>query len=97
MGFIQIVECRATDVTALQQIGHEWKAATEGSRTARRSVLARDHHDPDRYVILVYFDSYESAMQNSQLPATQEFAEKMAATLTAPPVFDDLDVVEELL
>ncbi len=45
--------------------------------------------------MIVFFDSYESAMENSNLPETQAFAESLAALLDGPPTFLDLDVVED--
>jgi hypothetical protein len=45
-------------------------------------------------VLIVFFDSFEAAMQNSQLPETQASAEKFAA-LTQGMSFIDLDVVED--
>jgi hypothetical protein len=44
---------------------------------------------------MVFFDSYESAMENSQLPQTRQFAEKWAAVVDGPIQFHDLDVVAE--
>ena len=69
--------------------------ATEGKRTVRRSVLTRDRNDPERYLLVVFFDSYESAMENSNLPETAQFAEQQLALLDGPPTFYDLDVVED--
>jgi hypothetical protein len=43
----------------------------------------------------VFFDSYESAMENSNLPVTQEFAQRMMALSDGPPSFFNLDVVED--
>jgi len=45
--------------------------------------------------VIAFFDDYDSAMLNSNLPETQEFGERQSALLDAPPVFTDLDVVEE--
>ena len=42
----------------------------------------------------MFFDSYESAMKNSELPITQEFAEKMGTVADGPPTFYNLNVVE---
>ena len=36
----------------------------------RRSIVTRDRNDPERHVLIVFFDSYESAMENSNLPET---------------------------
>ena len=57
--------------------------------------MTRDRNDPDRYVLIVFFDSYESAMENSNLPETAEFAEKQTALLEGSPSFSDLDIVED--
>jgi len=43
----------------------------------------------------VFFDSYESAMVNSSLPETQAVAEQYAKLTDSPPVFYDLDVVDD--
>jgi hypothetical protein len=95
MSFIQVIDMRTTRFDELQALEAEWEAATEGKRTVRRSVLSRDRNDPDHYVLVVFFDSYESAMENSNLPETTAFAEKQAPLLEGPPTFLDLDVVDE--
>jgi hypothetical protein len=95
MAFIQIIEQRTTRVDELQGLEEEWEKATEGRRTLRRSIVARDRNDPDRYLVLAFFDDYESAMVNSNLPETTAFGEKLATLLDAPPVFTDLDVIED--
>jgi hypothetical protein len=96
MAFIQVVEFRTSEIDQIRALEDEWERATEGTRTARRSILTRDRNDPDRYLVLVFFDSYESAMENSNLPATGEFAAKMG-TLVDGISFADLDVVDERL
>lgn len=95
MEFIQIIESRTKSFDELQALSEQFFAATEGRRTVRRSIVTRDRNDPDRYLIVVFFDSYESAMENSNLPETAEFAEKQMALLDGPPTFHDLDIVED--
>ena len=95
MEFIQIIECRTSKVDELTALERDWEQATEGKRTLRRSIITRDRNDPDRYLVLAFFDSYESAMVNSNLPETGEFGQKQAALLDAPMVFTDLDVVDD--
>lgn len=95
MAFIQIVEARTSNVDALRALDAEWEQATAGKRTARRSLVTRDRNDPDRYLIIVFFDSYESAMENSNLPETREFAAKWAALVEGPMSFNDLDVIDD--
>jgi hypothetical protein len=95
MSFVQLIEFNTPDVAAIQEANETWERATEGKRTARRQVLARDHHDPNRYFALVFFDSYESAMVNSGMPETQAAAETYARLTDGPPAFYDLDIIED--
>ena len=71
------------------------RAATEGRRTLRRSIVAQDRNDPSRYLVFAFFDSFESAMENSNLPETAEVSGKMQSFVDGPMVFHDLDVIEE--
>jgi hypothetical protein len=68
MAFVQITELRTSDIEPTRQINKRWRQATEGTRTVRRELLARDHSDPSRHYAIAFFDSYESAMENSDLP-----------------------------
>jgi len=94
MAFIQIVEMRTKNVDEIMKLDQEWEQATEGKRTLRRAVVGRDRNDPERHVIIAFFDDYESAMQNSNLPETQEFATKQSA-LAETVQFIDLDVIDD--
>jgi quinol monooxygenase YgiN len=95
MSFIQIIEARTKNFDELRALDEKWEQATEGKRTLQRSLLTRDRNDPDHYVIVAFFDSYESAMENSSLPETAAFAEKYAALADGPMVFQDLDVLDD--
>jgi len=94
MAFIQIMEIRTKNVDEIMKHDQEWEQATEGKRTLRRAVVGRDRNDPERHVIIAFFDDYESAMQNSNLPETQEFATKQSA-LAETVQFIDLDVIDD--
>ena len=93
MAFMQIIEFHTADIDAVRRIDEEWRRATEGKRTVRRELLARDHSDPTRYFAVVFFDSYESA--NSSLPETQASAEQYMKVSDGPPVFYDMDILED--
>lgn len=95
MAFIQVIESHTSKFDELQKLEAEWRKATEGKRTLRRSIIARDRTDPNRYLIFAFFDSHESAMVNSNLPETTEFGQKQAKLLDGPMVFTDLEVVED--
>jgi hypothetical protein len=96
MAFIQIIECHSSNVGELQKIDEQWRTATEGKRTLRRSIVAQDHNDPSHYFILAFFDSYESAVENSNLPKTTAFASRYQSFIDGPMIFQDLDVIEDL-
>ena len=98
MGFIQIIEYTTTRAAELDALTEEWKAQTEGRRTASGAMLTKDRDRPNTYVQIVEFPSYEAAMANSDLPETGSFAEQIAKLCDAPPTFRNLDLqrVEEM-
>lgn len=95
MKFAQVVEFDASDVEDIKRIEREWEEATEGARTARRVVLCQDRDRPGHFFEFVFFDSYDSAMENSELSGTEEYAKQMEAATTGAPIFHNLDVVED--
>jgi hypothetical protein len=95
MAFVQVIEFKTGDIEPVQATDEDWQRATEGKRTARRQMLARDHNDPERYFALVFFDSYESAMANSKLPETQAAANNYARLTDGEPTFYDLDIIDD--
>ena len=95
MSFIQIIECKTSNYDELMALEDQWRDATEGKRTLRRAIVGRDRSDANRYLVLAFFDDYESAMVNSNLPETTEFGQKQQAILDAPMTFIDLDVVDD--
>jgi quinol monooxygenase YgiN len=97
MAFVQIIEFKSSDIEGIRKAGEDWERKTEGKRTARRQLLARDRTDPGRYFMIVFFDSYESAMANSELPETQASSQVFADLADGPPVFRDLDIIEDRL
>ncbi len=44
---------------------------------------------------IVFFDSYEDAMENSALPETDQLSKRLASLADAPPRFVNLDVIED--
>jgi hypothetical protein len=86
---------RTKNVDEIQSLQREWEKATEGRRTLQRAIVGRDRNDPDHYLIVAFFDSYESAMRNSDLPETNAFGQKQAALVDGPIQFTDLDVIDE--
>ena len=94
--FVQIIDYHTSRFEEMEQLGKEWEAAAKSDSKARRRVLGRDRNDRNHYLNIVFFDSHESAMQNSNHPTTQEFAAKMMALADGAPAFLDLDIVEDV-
>jgi len=92
VGFVQVIEVVTTRVAEIEELLAGWRDATEGSRRATRGTLCADRDRPDTYVQLVEFPSYADAMANSELPATADFAERLAKLCDQPPSFRNLDV-----
>lgn len=95
MTFMQLIEYETSKPDEVRKVTEEWQKATAGKRTAKRIVVSQDRDDPKRYYELVFFDSYEAAMENSELAETQEYAAKMKDLLDGEPTYVDLDVVED--
>ncbi|KRC66287.1 hypothetical protein ASE12_16905 [Aeromicrobium sp. Root236] len=95
MAFIQIIEGRTSHFDEMKALTEEFEGQDLGGHTLRRSIRTRDRDDPSRFMVIVFFDSYESAMENSNLPETNEFSQKMMALVDGPPTFHNLDVVED--
>jgi hypothetical protein len=95
MAFVQIIEFRTSNLDAMEEVGSRWEEATADKRTARRRILCQDRKEPNRYFNVVFFDSYESAMENSSLPQTQRFSQEMMSFADGAPTFYDLDVIDD--
>jgi hypothetical protein len=95
MGFVQIIQFKTSKPDEMKALGDEWEAAIGDDRKAVRRALCKDRDNPDTYFNIVFFESYEEAMENSQHPVTQEFSGKMMALGDGEPTFYNLDVVDE--
>ena len=93
MKFVQIMEVTTDRFDEFEALHERWLAATEGQRTTELEWVLRDREDPNRYVIVVQFDSFQEAMKNNDLPATAEIASKMNQLADAPTVFRNLDLI----
>lgn len=92
MAFIQTIEFSTTRIGELQNLMDQWLANSGGRRTARRSTLTADMDNPNTYVQIVEFSSYEDAMKNNALSETAEFAEMAAKLVDSGPVYRNLNV-----
>jgi quinol monooxygenase YgiN len=96
VSFIQLLDVRTTRLDDVLELERRWRKSTEGRRTLRRSVVARDQKDPERYLVLAFFDDEASAMANSQLQETQLFAAEVDALADGEVRFTNLEVIDDL-
>lgn len=92
-GFTQIVEFQTSRREEIKALAEEMSAQREGG-TVRKITITADRDRPGRHVSIIEFDSFESAMENSNRPETSEFAARMAKLCDGPPAFSNLDVIE---
>jgi quinol monooxygenase YgiN len=90
--FIQVIEFKTGRIDEFNAALDDWLKQTAGQRAASRGTQTKDRDQPNTYVQIVEFPSYEEAMANSSLPETSEFAAQLAALCDGPPTFRNLDV-----
>jgi quinol monooxygenase YgiN len=95
VSFIQIIEHSTSRPDEVRALSEEMRALRGDDSAATRMTVGADRDNPGRYFVIVEFESYEAAMANSNDPRTQEFAGRFAELLDGPPVFHNLDVVEQ--
>jgi quinol monooxygenase YgiN len=94
VGFIQIIDHTTSRPDEVKALVDQMRAEAGPTPAVRRSTVTKDRDRENHYLVIVEFDSYEAAMENSNDPQTSEFAGRLAELLDAPPVFYNLDVVE---
>ena len=95
MEFVQVIQFRSSNVDAMRKLGDEYEAAIGSDNKARRALITEDRDNPGTYFQLVFFDSYEEAMANSNHPATQKVAAGMGKLADGEPTFYNLNVIED--
>lgn len=91
--FVQLVEMSTSRFDEMQQFQDQWRERYP-DRMLDWSIVGHDRDNPGKYVVIVHFENYDVAMQNSADPRTAEFAAKMEELADSPVSFRNLDVVE---
>lgn len=91
MNFVQHVWFKSSKEAEVLELFAEWERVES---IGNPSVwLLKDRDNPGTYLASVVFDSYEEAMKNNDLPATQEMAARLAALCDDPPRFANYDLL----
>jgi hypothetical protein len=96
VGFVQVIDFQTSRYDEMRKIGEEWEEAAAGTSKARRRVMCEDRDNPGHYCNIIFFDSYESAMENSNDPVTQEYSQRLMALADGPPTVFNLNVIEDV-
>jgi quinol monooxygenase YgiN len=95
MAFIQIVEFRSSQRAEVERLSHQYDEDTKDTRTVEVAKLCFDRDDPNHYMVIAEFPSYEAAMENSNLPETEALAEEMGKLADGPATYYNLEILHE--
>lgn len=98
MKFAQIIDFETGRIDEVRDLlsSYEERALSEGrTGTPVTRTLLKDRANPNRYLAVVEFDSYEVAMANSNAPETNELAQQLSALMNRPTVYTDCDIQEQ--
>jgi hypothetical protein len=93
--FAQIIEFRTSRIAEFDDYFDAWITRTKGDRIPHRAVLIQDRDDNNQYMLMVEFASHDQGMENSNRPATAQFASFLAGICDGRPTFRNLDVLRE--
>jgi quinol monooxygenase YgiN len=94
-GFVQIIEYQTTRFDEVKQLGDDIREHMKARGGGPVKVTVTKSRDRDNtYLTIAEFASYDAAMENSNDPSTQQFAEAMGKLCDGPPTFYNLDVVQ---
>jgi hypothetical protein len=93
MAFIQSMDFATERREELLELLGRWAADAVQNGTAQRSTTAEDRSAPGRFVTAVWFESAESAAENSNRPETGAFAAQFTSLCSDGPTFREFDVV----
>lgn len=87
---IQLIEYWTESFDDVDNLLTDWIHNSQGQRTAKRTRVGQDRHEPNHYIEILEFNSVEDAEHNSQLPSTDAIHERFVKLCTRGPVFTDL-------
>ena len=95
-GFIQLIEYETNDIKAVEESLLKFREEHPGVMTFTTSRIAEDRDKPGTYISIVEFDSYESAMQQSNNPDLSAYVQKVGPELMTTRSFRNLEVKSTL-
>jgi hypothetical protein len=87
---IQLIEYWTDRFDEVDSLLTDWITDSQGQRTATRTRIGQDRHDPQHYIEVLEFNSAEDAELNSQLPVTDAVHQRFVPLCSRGPFFTDL-------
>jgi quinol monooxygenase YgiN len=94
-GFVQILQFQTSDIDGIEAIAERMREELGSDMAVVHSTVSEDRERPGHFTIVAEFDSYESAMKQSNEPRMGTFADEMAALVDGSITFYNLDVKHE--
>jgi hypothetical protein len=98
MDFVQVLEFKTSRIDEIDAILQEFRAKREaaGAPMPVQVLQCQDRDQPNTYVAIVRFPSYEAAMENSNHPDTAAMAKRLSELSDGGPQFRNLDLRDEM-
>ena len=96
MAFVQTILFTTSRVDEIKAMGDDYEREQGGQAPGfRGSRILKDRDRENAYVIIAEFESYELAMENSQRPETDAFAQRMSELVDGEVTYGNYDVIDE--
>jgi hypothetical protein len=98
MDFVQILEFKTSKFDEIDAVLQEYRTKREaaGAPVPVEVLQCKDRDQPNTYVAVVRFSSYEAAMENSNHPDTAAMAASIADLCDSPTQFRNLDLLAQM-
>jgi Protein of unknown function (DUF1059) len=90
--FLQTIEFHSRDLDRFSALVERWRSEIGAETTGRWALISADRDRPDTYMEVVAFPDFDSAMRNSEHPATTRFAKDLQEATEGEASFRNLDV-----
>ena len=95
-GFIQIMEIKTSRIDEVEAFAQQMQSERGDALLSNGAKITADRDRPGYYLIIIEFDSYERAMENSNDPETAKYSQRMGELLDGPVKFYNLDLRSEI-
>lgn len=91
--FVQQISFATDDPDRMFALAEEWATDAMSDGTVLRTGIGADRDHPGRYQWIVYFESADTARQNSDRAETAAFSARFSELCSDGPTFTNLDIV----